>query len=95
MEIHHKILAKNIWSKFCRRSCYRLDPEFEFGTNWSNYSYFVGDIFELPLAIEGIVAFFIEATFFAVVFFGWDKVSKKFHLASTWIAVFGAIPSAW
>ncbi len=69
--------------------------EFEFGTNWSNYSYFVGDIFGAPLAIEGIVAFFIEATFFAVVFFGWDKVSKKFHLASTWIAVFGATLSAW
>ena len=69
--------------------------EFEFGTNWSNYSYFVGDIFGAPLAIEGIVAFFLEATFFAVVFFGWDKVSKKFHLASTWIAVMGATLSAW
>lgn len=69
--------------------------EFEFGTNWSNYSYFVGDIFGAPLAIEGIVAFFLEATFFAVVFFGWDRVSKKFHLASTWIAVFGATLSAW
>lgn len=69
--------------------------EFEFGTNWSNYSYFVGDIFGAPLAIEGIVAFFLEATFIAVIFFGWEKVSKKFHLASTWIAVSGATISAW
>jgi len=69
--------------------------EFEFGTNWSNYSYFVGDIFGAPLAIEGIVAFFLEATFFAVVFFGWDKVSRGFHLASTWLLVFGATISAW
>ena len=47
--------------------------EFEFGTNWSNYSWFVGDIFGAPLAIEGIVAFFMEATFIAVMFFGWNK----------------------
>ena len=57
--------------------------EFEFGTNWSNYSWFVGDIFGAPLAIEGILAFFMEATFIAVMFFGWDKVSKRVHLAST------------
>ena len=50
--------------------------EFEFGTNWSNYSWMVGDIFGAPLAVEGIVAFFLEATFFAVMFFGWDRVSK-------------------
>ena len=59
--------------------------EFEFGTNWSNYSWFVGDIFGAPLAIEGILAFFMEATFIAVMFFGWEKVSKRFHLASTWL----------
>ncbi len=69
--------------------------EFQFGTNWSNYSYFVGDIFGAPLAIEGILAFFMEATFFAVMFFGWDKVSKKFHLASTWLTILGATISAW
>ena len=56
--------------------------EFEFGTNWANYSWFVGDIFGAPLAVEGIMAFFLEATFFAVMFFGWDKVSKRFHLLS-------------
>ena len=68
--------------------------EFEFGTNWSNYSWFVGDIFGAPLAIEGIFAFFMEATFFAVMFFGWDKVSKKFHLLSTWLVGIGASISA-
>ncbi|MDO5035766.1 MAG: cytochrome ubiquinol oxidase subunit I [Porphyromonas sp.] len=68
--------------------------EFQFGTNWSNYSHFVGDIFGAPLAIEGILAFFMEATFFAVMFFGWDKVSKKFHLTSTWLTITGATISA-
>ena len=69
--------------------------EFEFGTNWSNYSWFVGDIFGAPLAIEGILAFFMEATFIAVMFFGWEKVSKRFHLASTWLTGLGATISAW
>ncbi|MDR1592281.1 MAG: cytochrome ubiquinol oxidase subunit I [Prevotellaceae bacterium] len=68
--------------------------EFEFGTNWSNYSFFVGDIFGAPLAIEGIFAFFMEATFIAVMFFGWDRVSKRFHLASTWLVTIGATLSA-
>lgn len=69
--------------------------EFQFGTNWSNYSWFVGDIFGAPLAIEGILAFFMEATFVAVMFFGWNKVSKQFHLASTWLTGLGATISAW
>jgi cytochrome d ubiquinol oxidase subunit I len=68
--------------------------EFEFGTNWSNYSWFVGDIFGAPLAIEGIMAFFLESTFIAVMFFGWNKVSKKFHLVSTWLVAFGSNLSA-
>lgn len=68
--------------------------EFEFGTNWSNYSWFVGDIFGAPLAIEGIFAFFMEATFFAVMFFGWEKVNKRFHLAATWLTGIGAAISA-
>lgn len=68
--------------------------EFQFGTNWSNYSWFVGDIFGAPLAIEGIMAFFMEATFIAIMFFGWNKVSKGFHLASTWLTVLGASISA-
>lgn len=68
--------------------------EFEFGTNWSNYSWMVGDIFGAPLAVEGIFAFFIEATFFAVMFFGWERVSKGFHLFSTWMVAVGSNLSA-
>ncbi|MDR3228637.1 MAG: cytochrome ubiquinol oxidase subunit I [Puniceicoccales bacterium] len=68
--------------------------EFEFGTNWSNYSWLVGDIFGAPLAIEGILAFFMEATFISIMFFGWDKVGKKAHLASTWLTTAGATFSA-
>jgi cytochrome d ubiquinol oxidase subunit I len=68
--------------------------EFEFGTNWSNYSWMVGDIFGAPLAIEGIFAFFIEATFFAVMFFGWERTSKGFHLFSTWMVAIGSNLSA-
>ncbi|MBQ8773044.1 MAG: cytochrome ubiquinol oxidase subunit I, partial [Muribaculaceae bacterium] len=68
--------------------------EFEFGTNWSNYSWFVGDIFGAPLAIEGIFAFFMESTFIAVMFFGWKKFSPRFHLAATWLTAVGTILSA-
>lgn len=68
--------------------------EFEFGTNWANYSWFVGDIFGAPLAVEGILAFFMESTFFAVMFFGWEKVSKGFHLLSTWLVAIGSNLSA-
>ncbi len=68
--------------------------EFEFVTNWSNYSWFVGDIFGAPLAIEGILAFFMESTFIAVMFFGWKKVSPAFHLASTWLTALGVVLSA-
>lgn len=69
--------------------------EFEFGTNWSNYSWFVGDIFGAPLAIEGIAAFFLESTFIAVMFFGWKRVSPGFHLASTWLTAAGICLSAF
>lgn len=68
--------------------------EFQFGSNWSNYSWFVGDIFGAPLAIEGLFAFFLEATFFAVMFLGWNKVSKSFHLTSTWMVFLGSNISA-
>ncbi len=68
--------------------------EFEFGTNWSQYSWFVGDIFGAPLAVEGIMAFFMESTFIAIMFFGWNKVSKRFHLLSTWLVALGANLSA-
>lgn len=68
--------------------------EFQFGSNWSNYSWFVGDIFGAPLAIEGLLAFFLESTFVAVMFFGWNKVSRRFHLISTWMVFVGANISA-
>ena len=67
--------------------------EFQFGTNWSNYSWFVGDIFGAPLAIEAILAFFMEATFISLMFFGWKKLSRGAHLASTWLTVAGATTS--
>ncbi len=69
--------------------------EFEFGTNWSNYSWFVGDIFGAPLAIEGLFAFFLEATFVAVMFFGWKRVSRRFHLTATWLTTLGVCLSAY
>ncbi|MFV0471212.1 MAG: cytochrome ubiquinol oxidase subunit I [Paludibacteraceae bacterium] len=69
--------------------------EFQFGTNWSNYSWFVGDIFGAPLAIEGLLAFFMEATFISIMFFGWKKVSKGWHLAATWLTITGATLSAF
>ncbi|MFT3994262.1 MAG: cytochrome ubiquinol oxidase subunit I [Dysgonomonas sp.] len=68
--------------------------EFQFGTNWSNYSWFVGDIFGAPLAIEATLAFFMEATFISIMFFGWARVGKKAHLAATWLTVLGATLSA-
>ncbi|MGX5729072.1 cytochrome ubiquinol oxidase subunit I [Pseudoxanthomonas beigongshangi] len=59
--------------------------EFQFGTNWSYYSHYVGDIFGAPLAIEGLMAFFLEATFIGLFFFGWNRLSKVQHLAVTWL----------
>ncbi len=66
----------------------------EFGTNWANFSWIAGDIFGAPLAAEGIMAFFLESTFIAVMFFGWGRVGKKFHLVSCWLVAFGASLSA-
>lgn len=71
-----------------------LIMEFEFGTNWAAYSWVVGDIFGAPLAIEGIFAFFLESTFFVVLFFGWNRVSKGFHLLSAWLVAIGTNLSA-
>lgn len=69
--------------------------EFQFGMNWSGYSRFVGDIFGAPLAIEALVAFFIESTFLGVWIFGWDKLSKKLHLLSIWLAAAATSLSAF
>ncbi|WFU07889.1 cytochrome ubiquinol oxidase subunit I [Rhizobium sp. CB3090] len=68
--------------------------EFQFGMNWSYYSYYVGDIFGAPLAIEGLMAFFLEATFVGLFFFGWDKLSKVGHLIATWAVALGSNFSA-
>jgi cytochrome d ubiquinol oxidase subunit I len=68
--------------------------EFQFGTNWAYYAHYVGDIFGAPLAIEGITAFFLESTFVGLFFFGWDRLSKVQHLASTWLLAIGANLSA-
>ncbi|MBW6471569.1 MAG: cytochrome ubiquinol oxidase subunit I [Anaerolineaceae bacterium] len=69
--------------------------EFQFGMNWSEYSRFVGDIFGAPLAIEALLAFFLESTFIGVWVFGWDKLSKKLHLFSIWLVAIGSTLSAF
>jgi cytochrome d ubiquinol oxidase subunit I len=68
--------------------------EFQFGMNWSEYSRFVGDIFGAPLAIEALLAFFLESTFLGVWFFGWDKLPRRVHLASIWLVAIGSNLSA-
>jgi cytochrome d ubiquinol oxidase subunit I len=69
--------------------------EFQFGMNWSDYSRFVGDVFGAPLAFEGIVAFFLEATFIGLWIFGWDKLPRRVHLATIWLTTVGSIASAY
>jgi len=71
-----------------------LTMEFQFGTNWSYYSHYVGDIFGAPLAIEGLMAFFLESTFVGLFFFGWDRLSKVQHLGVTWLVALGSNFSA-
>ncbi|AGF57607.1 cytochrome d ubiquinol oxidase subunit I [Clostridium saccharoperbutylacetonicum] len=72
-----------------------LVQEFQFGMNWSNYSRYVGDIFGVPLAIEALLAFFLESTFLGIWVFGWEKVSKKIHLLSIWIVSIATMISAF
>jgi len=69
--------------------------EFQFGMNWSDYSRFVGDVFGAPLAFETIIAFFLEATFIGLWIFGWDKLPRRVHLATIWLATAGSIASAY
>jgi cytochrome d ubiquinol oxidase subunit I len=71
-----------------------LVQEFEFGMNWSNYSRFVGNIFGGPLAMEGLIAFFVESTFLGIWIFGWDRISRKLHLACIWIVAAATMISA-
>jgi cytochrome bd ubiquinol oxidase subunit I len=71
-----------------------ITMEFQFGMNWAYYSHYVGDVFGAPLAIEGLMAFFLEATFIGLFFFGWDRLSKVAHLAVTWLVALGSNLSA-
>jgi cytochrome d ubiquinol oxidase subunit I len=71
-----------------------LTMEFQFGTNWAYYSHYVGDIFGVPLAIEGLAAFFLESTFVGLFFFGWDRLSKVGHLTVTYLTAIGSNLSA-
>src|SRR6187551_4017230 len=68
--------------------------EFQFGTNWAYYSHYVGDVFGTPLAIEGLMAFFLEGTLIGLFFFAWDKLSKVQHLIATWLLALGTNLSA-
>lgn len=71
-----------------------LTMEFQFGTNWAYYSHYVGDVFGAPLAIEGLMAFFLESTFVGMFFFGWDRMSRVHHLCCTWLVAIGSNLSA-
>jgi cytochrome d ubiquinol oxidase subunit I len=71
-----------------------ITMEFQFGTNWAYYSHYVGDIFGVPLAIEGLMAFFLEATFIGLFFFGWDRLSRVQHLVVAWLVAIGSNLSA-
>lgn len=91
--------ATRFWSKlfginFVLGVATGLTMEFQFGTNWSYYSHAVGDVFGAPLAIEGLMAFFLEATFVGLMFFGWDKLSKLGHLGVTFMVAIGSNLSA-
>ncbi|MFL0268039.1 cytochrome ubiquinol oxidase subunit I [Candidatus Clostridium radicumherbarum] len=95
----YKAMAK-FWGKlflinFAMGVVTGLVQEFQFGMNWSDYSRYVGDIFGVPLAIEALLAFFLESTFLGIWIFGWDKVSKKIHLAAIWIVSISTMLSAF
>lgn len=106
METVYVMTGKEIWQKmvkywgilfginFVLGVATGLTMEFEFGTNWSYYSRYVGDVFGAPLAIEGLMAFFLEATFVGLFFFGWERLSKGQHLVCTWLLALGTNLSA-
>src|SRR3954468_24507573 len=72
-----------------------LVQEFQFGMNWSEYSTFVGDVFGAPLAMEALLAFFLESTFIGIWIFGWDKLSPALHAACIWLVAIGTTMSAF
>lgn len=106
METIYVMTGKTIWKKMVRYwgvlfginfvlgVSTGLTMEFQFGTNWSYYSHYVGDVFGAPLAIEGLMAFFLEATFVGLFFFGWNRLSKLQHMCSTWLLALGTNLSA-
>ena len=107
METVYVVTREEIWKKitkfwgilfginFAMGVATGLTMEFQFGTNWSYYAHYVGDIFGVPLAIEGMMAFFFEAAFIGLFFFGWERLSPKKHLMVTWILAFGTSMSAF
>lgn len=106
MESAYVMTGREIWKKmtqfwgilfginFAMGVATGVTMEFQFGTNWAYYSHYVGDIFGAPLAIEGLMAFFLEATFVGLFFLGWDKLSKMGHLTVTWLVAIGSNLSA-
>jgi cytochrome bd ubiquinol oxidase subunit I len=96
----HYLRATKFWGKlflinFAMGVVTGIVQEFQFGMNWSDYSRFVGDIFGAPLAIEGLLAFFLESTFLGLWIFGWDRLPKRLHLATIWLAAIGTLLSAY
>ena len=90
-----KLFGKIFLINFAMGVVTGIVQEFQFGMNWSDYSRFVGDIFGAPLAMEGLLAFFFEATFIGLWIFGWDRLPKKIHLATIWMTVLGVWLSAY
>ncbi|MCF2526533.1 cytochrome ubiquinol oxidase subunit I [Yinghuangia soli] len=96
----HYLRATKFWGKlflinFAMGLVTGIVQEFQFGMNWSDYSRFVGDVFGAPLAIEALVAFFLESTFLGLWIFGWEKLPKKLHLGAIWAAAIGTMLSAY
>ncbi|MCO8274729.1 cytochrome ubiquinol oxidase subunit I [Actinoplanes sp. TRM 88003] len=96
----HYLRATKFWGKlflinFAIGVVTGLVQEFQFGMNWSDYSRFVGDVFGAPLAIEGLLAFFLESTFLGLWIFGWDRLPKKLHLMTIWMVAIGTLLSAY
>lgn len=90
-----KLFGKIFLINFAMGVVTGIVQEFQFGMNWSDYSRFVGDIFGAPLAMEGLLAFFFEATFIGLWIFGWERLSKKLHLATIWMTALGVVLSAY
>lgn len=96
----HYLRATKFWGKlflinFAMGLVTGIVQEFQFGMNWSDYSRFVGDVFGAPLAIEALLAFFLESTFLGLWIFGWERLPKKIHLAAIWAAAIGTMLSAY